>query len=1355
MPTTFSFEEATQAPDETDGGKKTFSFEEAKDQNVPQMSAYHPTLRQRASDVFHAIRTSQPVESVLGRTPEETAQMLQPRPTGLIPNVIKAAKDVPAVAELSPAQLYPEQKTVAGGVAKAILKQVNLGNLAILTGIGEVWKAANLAKDTPKIAALTKALVGAYFATQGAKIGSAAAGKLAGTPAQSAGETGEDIANIGLGSLMAFAPMGGAILSGRIKPSTKGAQNAEAIRGDTGQLRAQGQVAKGGEEAGRHDVEQTPPEQPQPVGAREEKAQAGAVALKDLPPAKKGFKRLFSGSPPNNPSSWATDDPALAAKHAQAVGGVVHYVDAPESVLPEAGRKARSLYGSPKGNYILPNDLVNQQEIVNVPSAPVHVLEETPVSKLGGAIESRTPEEQARSKKASMDMAAAMNADLMKTTEPKPDWKVVVQQPQVEGGKPFVQIVDPRQPENARSPTVETLRKIGHDVPDFTKLPTGSYSWKEAVSKVSTSGKPELIAANYKPAIKTGKKITTGTDHPDAYRNARASGIADTTGSQEGFLDNGVFKTRKKFAADHPEIPTTVEPGKTHSEDLTKIKQPVKPVAAKEPAMAEVGPGMGAAIPSEFPHPETRTTGAGQDIYGIAARVRKARADAGQVAPVASGEGIGAEDAVKWGQELIAAGVDPEKSMQEFERNHATSFDLFAMARGHGEALAKSAWEIESQFGTDSLQYRTAQKALSDWDVRSKAMQTEWHKQGMAQQGETDIDTGSFTGINREFRNTTGRDLNPPEAKQAKKIAAGVKQADDAVEPAKLGLQKEIDAVSEKGVPVKMADNLDGQRAAFGNYESGQPMNPAQVKSLWTRAKIYIDEGGNSRADTIHKIAIDFGLPEKDILRGLSQGRSVRRAADNVWQKQREARMLKQLAKQWIEHAQETWLQKALPTAARTLFSLKVGLHGTVAMGTHAPLVAATHPIIFKNNFGRMYKLVVSPDYYEMQQAALARRPNYAVAQRAGLVNDMSKLDDYSDPAIAQGFPKMAAWFKARLDRVHLGRFVGMGTRGYSVLKILRQDLFDHAWDKLAESERSPEMVKAVADSVNHITGVTRSTGGTIGRAAHYALFAPRLEASRVAVLVTDPARAINSLMKMENMTPEQKWFALNQVKEKASIFAVATGLLLANQQLNDFFGDKKKINGVPVVLGGGGWNPMQSDFMKFRVAGMNIAWGSPFLTMMRLPLRIYQIGAGSGGKTKFLIYPDESMYKTAGSYLRTQASPFASPIISLITKGDYQDRPLPQIPGYGKPPPVPKRLAAEGVKPYTWKEFGSDMVLPIPFEEGANEIFHYYDMGQSAEARNTLLKAFATVAFMAATGGRMAEDWNKPRAVPAWQEPP
>jgi hypothetical protein len=340
-------------------------------------------------------------------------------------------------------------------------------------------------------------------------------------------------------------------------------------------------------------------------------------------------------------------------------------------------------------------------------------------------------------------------------------------------------------------------------------------------------------------------------------------------------------------------------------------------------------------------------------------------------------------------------------------------------------------------------------------------------------------------------------------------------------------------------------------------------------------------------------------------------------------------------------------------------------------------------------------------------------------------------MEDFNDPQLRQGFPKMAEWFRNKMDKAKLGWTVGMGTRGYSVLKILRQDLFDHEWNKLAETEKSDEMARAIADSVNHMTGVVKTGSHP---AARYALFAPKLLLSRLSVVGGDPLRAANSLLHAKNMTPAEKWFAANQFKEKAKMLAVWTSLLYANQQLINLFGGNQQVNVT---------DPMKSDFMKFKIAGMNFAWGGPFLTMMRLPLRLIRIGMGNGGKTKNLIYPDETMVKTAFDYVRSQASPIAGTAMDLIFKADYQERPLPQIPGYGPPPPMPKRLKAQGMKPYTWPEFVSTTLLPIPFEEAAHEVFHY-GVGESPEQEKALYKSLLTILIMGGTGGRLTDDWTK-----------
>ena len=82
----------------------------------------------------------------------------------------------------------------------------------------------------------------------------------------------------------------------------------------------------------------------------------------------------------------------------------------------------------------------------------------------------------------------------------------------------------------------------------------------------------------------------------------------------------------------------------------------------------------------------------------------------------------------------------------------------------------------------------------------------------------------------------------------------------------------------------------------------------------------------------------------------------------------------------------------------------------------------------------------------------------------------------------------------------------------------------------------------------------------------------------------------------------------------------------------------------------------------------------------------------------------------------------------------------------------MPKRLAAKGVKPYTWTEFAADTILPIPFEEGAKEVFHHMN-NPTAQQEHTAVKAVTTILLMAATGGRLSDDWDRPElphATPA-----
>ncbi len=489
---------------------------------------------------------------------------------------------------------------------------------------------------------------------------------------------------------------------------------------------------------------------------------------------------------------------------------------------------------------------------------------------------------------------------------------------------------------------------------------------------------------------------------------------------------------------------------------------------------------------------------------------------------------------------------------------------------------------------------------------------------------------------------------------------------------------------------------------------------------VWSKAREYIEKGITNFDELRNKLATDLGMSVKEVTGALAATKRAKFLADEMWKKQQAARRIDQQAKQWLRDTTLPLYRRAIESVPKILFGLKVGFHGTVALGTHAPMVAF-QPTFWKtyvNNFARMYRMVGSKAFYEMKVQDLLRDKNYITARRAGLVNDPFHFEDFNSPDIAKYMEKMTA----------------MGNRGYAVLKMIRQDMFNQHWDNLPRSLKEPEMAKAIADGVNHATGVVKVSAP---QGANIALFAPRLEMSRVAWLLVDPAIAMKTALEWKTASRAEKYFAIQQMKEKAWVAGTLYSILALNQGVLSATHSQQKVNGIPEAFGGAGFDPMKGDFMKFKAAGMQLSYGNAMLTMARLPVRLYEIRTSDGGKLKNLVHPDENSYTVLGEYARSQLSPFASLVSTLWFKADWQNRPLP-----GSSRAVPKRLRAQGVQPYTWPEFWTEQVLPIPFEEAAREVWHS-GLGMNDEQIKQMRKAMATIAIMGATGARLSDDWT------------
>jgi hypothetical protein len=802
-------------------------------------------------------------------------------------------------------------------------------------------------------------------------------------------------------------------------------------------------------------------------------------------------------------------------------------------------------------------------------------------------------------------------------------------------------------------------------------------------------------------------------------------------------------------------------------ENLPGYEPPSEKMAAEPPKPETPGSasktGVGAMRAGELGEPGN------PDVMGVRQVTREAQEKAGLPVVAEPGEGRRMETTLDEGRAaLVRDPLAADKAAAEFRKSGRFSYPDFTVVRAKYEKVMAQARQVEQKYGTSSPEYEAARQEAFKWSEVSKDMQTEWHKTGMAQQGETDIDTGSVIGLENEYHDNTGKTFDKDQTKKAGEISGKVRGKQGEVDNAKKNLNKTL---ATSRVNQNKAGRLAIQNSAqriinrFAKVQKDTPqLRPGQKDPLeeavsqqiqergpddvfqnkliqlgvneddarvitmmtrkeiqnrdviagpeamaWRKVKEYLDQGETDFDDIRHKVAADMGLPVDRVTEMLSKNKEVKRAADDVWKRQQELRRLKEQAKAWVQEQATPGYVRALSKIPKTLFGLKVGFHGTVALGTHAPAVAFQPNFwgTYVKNFIRMYKMVGSAAYYERQMQDLVRRGNFLTARRAGLVNDPFQYEDYNDPNVTAYSRYMLA----------------PGQRGYSVLKTLRQDMFDQHWNTLPKEAQTPEVAKAIADGINHATGVVKGRAPT---GSNIALFAPRLGASRVAWLAVDPVKAAGTFLNWSAATPEAKIFAVNQAKEKAYVAGTLLSMLAFNQAMLSLVGSKQKINVT---------NPMQSDWLKFKVAGMNLAYGNAMVTMARLPARLWQIRESSGGKLRKLIYPDENTYSALGEYARSQLSPFASLLSTLWLKADWQNRPLPN-----STQPVPKRLRAQGVQPYTWKEFGLEQVAPIPFEEAIREVFQGGFHLDAAEVKKAE-KALATIAVMSATGARLTDD--------------
>jgi hypothetical protein len=1157
---------------------------------------------------------------------------------------------------------------------------------------------------------------------------------------------------------------------------------------------------EGGEEVGaRVSGAEKAPIQGEPATQVSQK-EVNPPAHTDLPPAATGMVRVFKGSEDSTGGNWFTDKPQRAAGHA-GVGGYINYVDVPQDVFDAGEQKAKNgkspqgVSGT-KGDTVLPDEYISKQKPVSV---------EKDVSEIGDA-----------------DKAVeAKNAGIEKMTEQEllqhnlnrlpPEIRKDVGNLKLKKDVEFPTMLEGSGAlyKNGRI-LLEAGEPLDHDtilheiLHDYVRkhpelVNENEWSGEEkavnrlhsqilereraAKNPVEPKNAADLVKMSPEDAGKWFQSLRGKTGEAESNaKTARAQLTKGMTDQQVLDASNEVDKQTRELMKD------PVKNGDTIGANMHKA-QFLREALHDRGYSREYESGK--TLEEQI---AAKTSGG---TTGIAHRVSEARGVAAE-----RGQGASPAAQVEHGRQLLAGGADPEKILADFQADprKATSSDGFSILRARQEQLAKAADRAVDEHGASSPEAVAAAKADADWIEKIKPYQTEWAKQGTAQQGETDLDTGSFTALRRSFESEAKKPLTPKQSRDLQKIAGDNKKASDEVDAAIKSVTDSVDkpTVSEKvkSITQKVYDALDEQAKAalqrlnarrgqvgsnltpqdladyailgasqiakgiikfpewsksmldqfgdalksddlekiydvakqkhlnvvrdnFGEFKAGQPFTPDQVKTLWKYAKDnYITGGEVNFAKIRNNLSNDFGLSKSDVARALTQNSTTRNLLDNAYTKQYRARQLRQYAKTWIKREATPSLVRKVQAIPRGLFNLAVFGHGTTWIGTHAGqnLYDPTQWSSLGRNYAKMWKVAYSPVEYEKEAQDLVARPNWETARRAGLNNDpYTRQGDYDTPELTK-------WAKT----------MGIGHRGALGLMTLRQDYFDTVWDNLPATDKNREMAKSVADLTNHATGTTRMKM-VENPWTNLLLFAPRLVASRFQWDVADPARA--ALIKGFGLlgkkpTAQEAMFANHVIKKRAIFVATMLSALGLNQIVLNATGSKQKINLT---------RPHESDWLRFKGFGMEVAPFSAGVAVARLMAQEYSdffVNHKHRGGLPF--NPAEQAGTDALRYGRAELSPIASHSLDLAAQSDYSGRPLPAIPGRNPPPDEPAYLKREGVKPYTWTQYGLT-AMPIPLEGAIQEAFQTQGMNESAAKKYT--KLILSAAAMASTGVLVKED--------------
>ena len=569
----------------------------------------------------------------------------------------------------------------------------------------------------------------------------------------------------------------------------------------------------------------------------------------------------------------------------------------------------------------------------------------------------------------------------------------------------------------------------------------------------------------------------------------------------------------------------------------------------------------------------------------------------------------------------------------------------------------------------------------------------------------------------RKLRDEKRKELNRVDTKHAEetKRKANIKRLESELERIKDNREKETPQKREPSDREKeLADQIkqEQQKIDLENLQDefdGKKDNkftPEEAGRIWKYMReTYIDNGTSYR-DAISKTAEDLGLTWRQISEAIITPK-LKRTSDEMWKKQADLARNRYVVKSWVNDQNKNAAYKLLTKISGLFRGVAVFGHGGIFVGTHAGMTLFEPKTMRKTikAFFNGWKFAYGNEAnYERSMEELQNSPNYLVAQRAGLNNNPERMN-------AEEYQK---------SQKYLGKLGIAGERGFNAIKILRQDLFDHYYNKLSPAERDdPNVAKSIAYLINNATGATNTK---LPSWVNEVTFAGGMEASRWGKLLKNPTKAAGVALKTitdpESASASDRVFAKIWAKRVGTELAVYTGALIANAALQNQINPNNPVNLT---------HPGAPDFGKFKVGDFDI---DPTSGMRGTASFMYGLGKiPFNDKVR-----GEDRLQTAGKkvfgYSRGKLSPLYGTVADIFSSQDFGGNVLPwsdDTPGKNK-------------RQLSYGEYASSK-LPLPLAETFSTIYKSAeDSGTDPYTFNNVLNGFITGAISGGTGIRVSK---------------